>query len=189
LKDAVRTHGGKDWAAIAALVPGRTKKQCHNRWNDALDPSIALTGGSKGKWREEEENSKLVGAVQTHGGKNWVAIAALVPGRTGKQCNKRWHDALVASIDGATVRKGKFTADEESKLKDAVQTHSGKSWAAVAALVQGRTANQCRKRWNALARQQDAVQTHSDKDWAAIAALVPGGTGKQSQVRVELVVV
>jgi hypothetical protein len=39
LKIAVQTHGGKDWAAIAALVPSRTKIQCHDRWHNALDPS------------------------------------------------------------------------------------------------------------------------------------------------------
>jgi hypothetical protein len=32
LKDAVQMHGGKDWAAIAALVQGRTKIQSRNRW-------------------------------------------------------------------------------------------------------------------------------------------------------------
>jgi hypothetical protein len=31
LKNAVQTHGCKDWGAVAALVPGRTKKQCYNR--------------------------------------------------------------------------------------------------------------------------------------------------------------
>jgi hypothetical protein len=48
LKDAVRTHGGKNWDAITALVPGRTNKQFNSRWRDTLDPRIALTGGSKG---------------------------------------------------------------------------------------------------------------------------------------------
>jgi hypothetical protein len=33
LKDAVEKHNGEDWAAIAALVPGRTKQQCLNRWH------------------------------------------------------------------------------------------------------------------------------------------------------------
>jgi hypothetical protein len=30
---------------------------------------------------EVDEDIKLRGAVQTHGGKNWVAVAALIPGR------------------------------------------------------------------------------------------------------------
>jgi hypothetical protein len=37
LKDAVQIHDGedgKDWAAIASLVPGRTKRQCMSRWRE-----------------------------------------------------------------------------------------------------------------------------------------------------------
>jgi hypothetical protein len=37
------------------------------------------------------------------------------------------------------MRKGKWAADEDSKLKDAVQTHGGKNWKTIAALVLGRT--------------------------------------------------
>jgi hypothetical protein len=198
LKDAVRTNSGKDWAAIAALVPGRTRVQCRNRWHNALNPSIALAAGRDGKWAEDED-IKLKDAVQTHGGKNWIAISALVSGRTKKQCCKRWHNVLEPSIGRATGSEGKWTADEDSKLKDAVRTNSGKDWAAIAALVPGRTRMQCRNRWHnvlnpsiALAagrdgkwaededrKLKDAVQTHGSKNWIAISALVSGRTKKQ----------
>jgi hypothetical protein len=94
MKATVQMHGGKDWAAIAAMVPGRTKIQCSKRWRDYLDPSIDRAIGRTGEWTEDED-LKLKAAVQMHGGKNWVAIAALVPGRTKSQCNHRWHRALV----------------------------------------------------------------------------------------------
>jgi hypothetical protein len=64
---------------IAAMVPGRTKNQCNKRWYNALDPSVALTAGSTGKWTEDED-LKLKAAVQTFGGKNWPEIAAMVSG-------------------------------------------------------------------------------------------------------------
>jgi hypothetical protein len=32
-----------DWVAVAPLVPGRTNRQCLNRWHVALDPSIDRT--------------------------------------------------------------------------------------------------------------------------------------------------
>jgi hypothetical protein len=76
-------HGGKRWAAIAALVPGRTKEQCRTRWHNAMNPSIALTAGRTGKWLENEE-LKLKNSVKMHGDKEWVAVAAVVPGRTKK---------------------------------------------------------------------------------------------------------
>jgi hypothetical protein len=149
LKVAVQTHGGKDWGAISALVPGRTEKQCYNRWHDVLHPSNGRANGSKGKWTEEQD-SKLKDAVKTHGDKDWVAMSALVPGLTRAQCNNRWKDALDPSIDRANKRTGKWTEDEDIKLKDAVQTHGGKNWGAIATLVPGRTRKQCRDRWNAL---------------------------------------
>jgi hypothetical protein len=92
----------KNWDAIAALVPNRTKDQCQNRWRwCTLDPSIDRTNGGAGKWKEDEDIN-LEQTVQKLGSKDWVAIAALVPGRTRKQCNKRWHDILDPSIDRVT---------------------------------------------------------------------------------------
>jgi myb proto-oncogene protein len=124
LKDAVRTHGGKNWIAIAALVPGRTKIQCSKRWHDALIPSIALTAGRTGEWSEDED-SKLKDAVQTPGGMSWGAIAALIPGRTKIQCGNRWYNGLNPFIDQVNGRTGKWSEDEDIKLKDAVQTPGG----------------------------------------------------------------
>jgi hypothetical protein len=147
LKDAVQTQGGKNWVAISALVPARTKIQCRKRWKEVLDPRIALTGGSKGKWAEDED-SKLMDAVQTHGDKDWVAISLLVPGRTKKQCNNRWHDTLDPSIGRASGRKGKWTAVEESQLNHALQTHTDKDWVAISLLVPGRTKKQCFDKYN-----------------------------------------
>jgi hypothetical protein len=146
LKDAVQTHCGKNWDAITALVTGRSKVQCSSRWHDFLDPTIDRATGRTGRWGEYED-IKLKDAVQTHGGKNWGAIAALVPGRTNGQCSYRWHDVLKSNIDQVTGRKS-WTADENSKLKDAVQTHRGKNWETVATLVPGRTKVQCSSRWH-----------------------------------------
>jgi hypothetical protein len=146
LKDAVQVHGSKNWAAIAALVPDRTKKQCGHRWHSILNPSIDRENGRTGKWVEDED-SKLNDAVQLHGGKNWAAIAALVPGRTIKQCSNRWKDALYSSLDRANERRGKWTEDEDVKLKDSIQTHGDKDWVAIAALVPGRRKKQCYYRW------------------------------------------
>jgi hypothetical protein len=92
-----------DWVAIAALVPGRTKSQCYNRWRSALDPSIDWANRT-GAWIEDED-IKLKESVQKHGGKNWAAIAALVPGRTKTQCQHRWY-ALDPSVDQMAGRTG-----------------------------------------------------------------------------------
>ena len=93
-----------NWAAVAALVPGRTKSQCWKRWKEFLDPSIGRANGRTGTW-EEDEDIKLKDAVEAYGGKKWGKIAALVPGRTISQCcSRRWNEKLVpTSIDKATT--------------------------------------------------------------------------------------
>jgi hypothetical protein len=146
LNNAVQTHGANNWKEIAALVPGRTKRNCQDRWKKILDPSIGRANGRTGAWSEDED-STLKDAVQTYGGKSWGAIAALVPGRTESQCLHRWRDALDPNIILASGSKGKWTADEDSKLKDAMQTHGHNNWVAVSVLVPGRTHKQCYQKW------------------------------------------
>jgi hypothetical protein len=135
-----------NWPKISALVPGRTNIQCRGRWNSALDPNIDLANGRKGSWTAVED-SKLKDAVQGHGGKDWAAISVLVPGRTRSQCKSRWYNALIPSIALTAGREGKWAEDEVTKLKDAVLKHGRKNWKEVAALVPGRTKQQCGDRW------------------------------------------
>jgi hypothetical protein len=151
LKGAVQKHGSNGWVAITALVPGRTRHQCCERWYNTLDPSIDRTTGRKGKWTSDEDN-KLENSVQQHGGKSWDAIASLVPGRTKAQCSKIWHGVLNPSIEQTNGRIGKWAEAEDVKLKGAVQTcpqtHGSNDWAAIALLVSGRTKLQCSNRWH-----------------------------------------
>ena len=120
--------------------------QCRDRWRYTLDSSIERVSGRTGTWTEDEF-IKLKDAVQTHGGKSWAQIAALVPDRTKKQCKNRWYGNFNPSTDGATARTGKWAEDEDTKLKDAVLTHGDKDWKKVATLVLGRTKRQCWGRW------------------------------------------
>jgi hypothetical protein len=90
LKNAVQMHSdsknGKDWFAIMALVPGRTKGQCMSRWNDYVKHNMDVADYRRtGQWTEYED-LKLMDSIRTHGVKDWVLIATLVPGRTKKQC-------------------------------------------------------------------------------------------------------
>jgi hypothetical protein len=136
---------GKNCFSIAALVPTRTQIQCQNRWYNA-DLSIDWVTRRTGKWKDDED-IKLKAAVQKHGDKDWVAIAALVPRRTRRQCYQRWCDSLDPSIDGVNGCTGLWKGDEIIKLKEALQKVGDKDWVAIAALVPGRTKKQCWNRW------------------------------------------
>ncbi|RDW93189.1 uncharacterized protein DSM5745_00511 [Aspergillus mulundensis] len=73
---------------------------------------------------------------------NWTEIARQVPGRTNKDCRKRWHGTT-----SAKVNKGPWTEDEDERLRNAVQKH-GPKWTAVASVVGTRLPDQCSKRWS-----------------------------------------
>jgi hypothetical protein len=192
LIEAVKKHG-KKWVAVAAMIPGRTDKQCRKRWIYTLDPATA--GKTTGRWKPEED-TKLIEAVEKHG-KDWVAVATLVPGRTDKQCRERW----ICTLDPATAGKtaGQWKPEEDAKLTKAVKKH-GKNWVAIATLVPSRTDRQCRSRWTQAldplaagktagrwkpeenAKLIDAVKKHAKK-WVAVATLVPGRTDEQCRKR------
>jgi myb proto-oncogene protein len=137
LIEAEKKHG-TNWVAVAALVPGRTNNQCRQRWMLSMDPDI---GKSSGKWTPEED-TKLIEAVTNHS-TNWVAVSALVPGRTNRQCRSRWTLCLDPDIGKSS---GKWTPEEDTKLIEAVKNH-GQNWVVVADHVPGRANQQCRKRW------------------------------------------
>jgi myb proto-oncogene protein len=70
------------------------------------------------------------------------------PGRVEKQCYRRWHNILDPSIDRMNERTGAWILDEDSKLKDAVQTHGARNWGAITARVPSRVESQCHIRWH-----------------------------------------
>jgi hypothetical protein len=149
LKDAVDKRYGEDWAAISELVPGRTKKQCWDKWQELLvfNSKKNETTSSGGKWTTEEDAKLRDAVVEKHNGKDWAAISELVPGRTKPQCTKRWHYVSDSKSDETTARVGKWAREEDVKLIDAVEKHNG-DWAAISELVLGRTKPQCTKRWH-----------------------------------------
>jgi hypothetical protein len=79
-----------------------------------VDPSIDRTAPRTGRSTTDEDN-KLKKAAEKYN-----AVAALVPSRTKRQCRKKWCNTLDASIDISMAYTGKWTADEDSKLKDSV---------------------------------------------------------------------
>jgi hypothetical protein len=132
---------GEDWAAVAAMVSGRTNIQCRARWCLTLDPANGNTGKPR-SWTPVED-ANLTEAVHKIG-EDWVAVAVLVPGRTYRQCRERWCLTLDPA-NGNTGRRRSWKPEEDAKLTEAVHK-LGKDWVAVAAMVPGRTNEQSRLR-------------------------------------------
>ncbi|KAI7881859.1 hypothetical protein K492DRAFT_161149 [Lichtheimia hyalospora FSU 10163] len=93
-------------------------------------------------WSPEEDNLLRL-AVQLYGDKTekWSKIAACVPGRTNKNCRKRWFHSLDPSL-----RKGPWTEEEDQLLREGVMKHPNQ-WSKIADMLEGRTDDQCAKRW------------------------------------------
>ncbi|KAI2624986.1 hypothetical protein GGR54DRAFT_594404 [Hypoxylon sp. NC1633] len=96
------------------------------------------------RWTEDEdrilhdETRKQAAAGNI---KDWNRIAANLPGRTNKDCRKRWVNKVCGSL-----KKGAWNEDEDERLLSAV-AKCGQKWALVANEVGFRSPDQCAKRW------------------------------------------
>jgi len=70
----VQTHG-KKWKYIAGFIPGRTGKQCRDRYTSRLDPNLKT-----GKWTKEEVD--IVLNAHDELGNKWAAIQKRLPHRS-----------------------------------------------------------------------------------------------------------
>ncbi|THC87410.1 hypothetical protein EYZ11_013144 [Aspergillus tanneri] len=96
-------------------------------------------------WTTEEDMilRREVGKAQASGRNiSWHEIAAFLPGRTNKDCRKRWYGTTAAKVN-----KGPWTEAEDERLIKAIKQH-GTKWAIAASVVGSRLPDQCSKRWS-----------------------------------------
>mmetsp|Transcript_14181 Transcript_14181/g.16445 ORF Transcript_14181/g.16445 Transcript_14181/m.16445 type:complete len:677 (+) Transcript_14181:334-2364(+) len=185
LKELIEKHGS-DWKAIQAGMPGRTEEQCIHRWNKVLKPGLR-----KGTWTPEED-ARLIKLVYELKKRNWGDVAALIKGRTAKQCRERWCYNLDPSIN-----KNVWTPEEDQILIKS-QGELGNRWAHIASLLPGRTENAVKTRFKSIMRakkrewlpEEDAMilKMHQDlgSRWEAIAAKLPTRTKNAVKTRFRL---
>jgi hypothetical protein len=100
LRQVVR-NGYEHWGKVAEKMPGRTSKQCRERWANYLDPSLLKTAFSPG---EDDLLLRLQGEM----GNKWACIARQLPGRTENSVKLRYHALIKAYANGAN---GGMSAD------------------------------------------------------------------------------
>lgn len=72
----------------------------------------------------------------------WREIAKSVPGRTNKDCRRRWCNSL-----GSGLAKGPWSESEDERLWNGVRKN-GTKWAQVAMEVRTRSSDQCSSHWS-----------------------------------------
>jgi Myb-like DNA-binding domain len=77
----------ENWNIIGINLPGRTGKQCRERWLNNLRPDIR-----KGGWSREED--ELILREQALRGNQWSTIARMLPGRSDNAVKNRYNATL-----------------------------------------------------------------------------------------------
>lgn len=108
-------------------------------------------------WSEEEDNL-LREQVKIHGSERWSVIASRLNNKTGRQCRRRWNTYL-----STPYKKGGWSPDEDRILFEAHQKF-GNRWTEIAKIVQGRTDNAVKNRFNALCRKLEKRKSSSKEN-------------------------
>ncbi|KAH6629320.1 Homeodomain-like protein [Boeremia exigua] len=116
---------------------------------------------------EDETLREQVDAQQVQGGsRDWCQIALALPGRSNKDCRKRWHNSVTEGL-----KKGQWSKSEDQLLIHGVQSYSFQ-WTKVATCVSSRSADQCAKRWQqSLDPRLDRSEWRESEDKALLAAV------------------
>lgn len=87
LRRLVFEFGSYNWGKISELMPGRSAKQCRDRYCNYLSAPH-----SNYPWRPEEDEILL--SLLPLLGPKWVEISRHIPGRSGNNTKNRWYKHL-----------------------------------------------------------------------------------------------
>ena len=83
LREIIARIGTSSWIEVAKAMGDRNSRQCKERWENYLDPTINTS-----PWTQEEDD--LLIQKQLEIGSKWVTIAHFFNRRTDAQVKNRW---------------------------------------------------------------------------------------------------
>ncbi|CAM9186575.1 unnamed protein product [Scytosiphon promiscuus] len=137
LKVLVDEYGSKKWSLIATQFPGRSGKQCRERWLNHLDIRVrksAWTGG---------EDVVLCEAQERLGNK-WSEISKLLPGRAENAVKNRFNSIITKRLaaQGISV-KGSSGLEKASIAKSLASAKGSNSSIDINVLNSATKSNMC----------------------------------------------
>ena len=83
----VKKQGAMKWSMCSEMIPGRSGKQCRERWYNNLSPDVV-----KGNWSAKEDY--LIFKLFSTQGSKWSKIAESFKGRTENSIKNRFYSTL-----------------------------------------------------------------------------------------------
>ncbi|KAG0249779.1 Myb-like DNA-binding domain protein [Mortierella polycephala] len=140
LKNAVARFGTKKWTLVSDFVVGKTPNQCRNEWQVKSDPTM-----KRNRWSGKETDLLMELVVELMGREEKEEEVSRVAAFTKSQREKEEGGGDGEDKD-SRVQSGKI------KFEDPMPRFKGKrkiDWKEVAKGIDGRTAEQCRLRFEA----------------------------------------
>lgn len=101
LLDAMASFNGHIcWEELSKRIPGRSAKQCRERWQFRLHPDV-----NKAPFQPWED--ELIIDERVNLGNRWTQIATKLPGRTSCSVKNRWYTVLRNRKSERTPRRTK----------------------------------------------------------------------------------
>lgn len=84
------------WIAVAAQIPGRTARQCRDRWANYLSPN-----NKNGPWSQNED--EILAEKHKEYGPQWTIISKFFDGRSENNVKNRWYTHLKHKYYGKSI--------------------------------------------------------------------------------------
>lgn len=111
IRESVKIFG-EDWDTISKHLPGRTKKQIHDRYVNYLRDGLKMCPWTK---QEDEILMQMYKAI----GPKWSKMMIHLPGRSGNDIKNRWHKHLYKKmVQPANDENNKSSSSPESLFDD-----------------------------------------------------------------------
>lgn len=100
-----------NWGQVAQKMPGRTSKQCRERWINYLNPTLIHSPFT-------DEEDRILVKLQAELGNKWAEIARSLPGRTENAVKVRFN---------ALTRQQRMRSSGSGSISDGSESHTASS--------------------------------------------------------------